>query len=559
MVKSLLTILFLLLASITFSQSFELKGWHLLDEEQDSLEGISLAKTYHFLQGKKSIPVIVAVIDTGVDTTHEDLKNILWRNTKEIPGNGIDDDGNGYIDDINGWNFIGGKDGKNLTTESKEAARVYYAYKNKFLGKRVDTSTLKQDEKEEYELWMEADHLMKLNSEDEEELMYVEMACKTAKKFEQTLKDALKKAEFTEEEVEKFISENRETKRAKLGYIKFIKMMDLSSEETNTNIFNELDEYIAEKKKTYEDRQREPKNNRKEIIGDNYQNINDCYYGNADIMGSFPSHGTHVCGIIAAQRNNNIGTDGIADNVKIMMLKAVPSGDEYDKDIALSIRYAVDNGAKVINLSFGKELSPQKKWVDDAVRYAELKDVLIIHAAGNDAENIDSVGNYPSCYLSNEKRNATNFITVGASSDLKVSSSYIADFSNYGKRNVDVFAPGVKIYSTLPNNQYGFQKGTSMASPVVAGIAAIIRSFYPALSAKQIKFIIENSVEKDTSATATLAVTKEVVKLADLCSTGGFVNAFNAIRLAATLQPEKLETKKNTILKSTVQNINTHK
>ncbi len=530
-----------------------------MDEERDSLEGISLTKTYTFLQGKKSTPIIVAVIDTGVDTTHEDLKNILWRNPKEIPGNGIDDDGNGYVDDVYGWNFIGGKDGRNLKTESEETTRVYYVYKERFLGRKTDTSSLTKDDKEAYTLWMEASKLMRINSDDETELMYLEMACKGAKKFEKILKDALKKEEFTEVEIEKFISENKQVQKAKLGYIKFIKMIELDTEEKNTNIFNELDEYIVEKKKKYEGRVREPKSERKEIVGDNYENINDRYYGNADVMGLFPSHGTHVCGIIAAQRNNNIGTDGIADNVKIMMLKAVPEGDEYDKDIALSIRYAVDNGAKIINLSFGKDLSPQKKWVDEAVEYAEMKDVLIVHAAGNDAENIDIIGNYPSPYLKDQHRNATNFITVGASSDPKISGNYVADFSNYGKKNVDVFAPGVKIYSTLPFSTYGFQKGTSMASPVVAGIAAVIRSYYPTLSAKQVKFIIENSVEKDTTTIIKISGTTELVKLCDLCSTGGYANAFNAVKFATTLQPEKIEAKKNNTLKSTAQNIKTNK
>ena len=559
MAKVLLLITFMAFSSMVFCQSDDLKGWHLLDEEKDSVEGISLTKTYTFLQGKKSTPVIVAVIDTGVDTTHEDLKNVLWRNPKEIPGNGVDDDGNGYVDDVYGWNFIGGEGGKNLRTESKETARVYYNYKDKFLGKKIDTSTLSDYDKKSYAVWMEANHLMKLNSDDEVELMYLEIAVKTAKRFEKVLKETMKQEEFTEVEVEKFISDDRKAQRAKLGYISFIKMVDLDPEEKNTNLFNELDEYIAEKKKTYSDRVKEPENYRKEIVQDNYENINDRFYGNGDVMGPWPSHGTHVCGIIAAQRNNNIGTDGIADDVKIMMLRAVPEGDEYDKDIALSIRYAVDNGAKVINLSFGKDLSPQKNWVDDAVRYAEMKDVLIVHAAGNDGENIDTVGNYPSPYLIGLHRNACNFITVGASSDPKISGSYIADFSNYGKNSVDVFAPGVKIYSTLPYNTYGFQKGTSMSSPVVAGIAAVIRSYYPALSAKQVKFVIENSVQIDSMSTSKITGSKDPVKLINLCLSGGFVNAFNAVKLAAAIQTEKPEAKKTHLPNSTFKNIKPNK
>ena len=228
-------------------------------------------------------------------------------------------------------------------------------------------------------------------------------------------------------------------------------------------------------------------------------------------------------------------------------MRAVPDGDEYDKDIALAIRYAVDNGAKVINMSFGKELSPEKKWVDEAVKYAELKDVLIVHAAGNDAANTDSVGNYPNPYLKSTNKTAANFITVGASSDPKVSGSYIADFSNYGKHTVDVLAPGVKIYSTLPGSTYGFQKGTSMASPVVAGVAALIRSYFPSLSARQVKYAIEKSADVDTTISVALPGTQDkMVKVTDLSASGGFINAYKAVKLAAELQNDKQQVKKPT-------------
>jgi subtilisin family serine protease len=255
-------------------------------------------------------------------------------------------------------------------------------------------------------------------------------------------------------------------------------------------------------------------------------------------MGPDPMHGTHVSGIIAAARNNNIGIDGIADNVKIMMVRALLDGDEYDKDIALAIVYAVDNGAKVINMSFGKSFSPEKKWVDEAIHYAESKDVLLIHAAGNESHDVDHVDNYPNQNLISFNKQATNFINVGASGDPRVASGQlVADFSNYGKSTVDVFAPGVKIYSTLPGgNKYGYLSGTSMAAPVVTGVAALIRSYYPDLTAQQVKYAIDKSVDCDPDTKVNVPGTDSITTLRELCETGGFLNAYNALEIASTLK-----------------------
>ena len=514
-----------------FAQS-SFKEWHLMDEATDSVHGISLNKTYNFLKGKKSKPVIVAVIDSGVDTTHEDLKNILWRNPNEIPNNGLDDDHNGYIDDVFGWNFLGGKDGRNIKTESVEASRIYYRYKDKFDNKNIDSSMLSGDEREQYDLWKKSLTLLKIKSEEQVEVMFLEMALKAVKRHEKVIKDNMRKDTFTVNQLEKYSPENSLAKRAKLGYITFVNMTQIEKEETNVEIFQQLDDYIEQKKKTGNP----PTHERQEIVKDNYNDLNDRFYGNNDVMGPTPLHGTHVSGIIAAQRNNGVGADGVADNVRIMMIRAVPDGDEYDKDIALAIRYAVDNGAKVINMSFGKSISPEKKWVDDAVKYAETKDVLLVHAAGNDGLNNDSAENYPSPQLKVCNQTVSNFMTVGAGTDPKISNDYVADFSNYGRHTVDVFAPGVKIYSTIPGrNTYGFLKGTSMASPVVAGLAALIRSYYPSLTAKQVKAAIEKSVITDTSFHVNKPGTKEQVNIADLCTSGGFINAYNAVRLAARL------------------------
>lgn len=554
--KNLLLTVLLIANIAAFGQTDSLKGWHLRDEQSDSLHGISINKTYDYLKGRKSKQVIVAVIDSGVDTTNEDLKNALWINPKEIAGNGIDDDKNGYVDDVHGWNFLGGKDGRNIKSESAEATRIYHRYKNKFNNKQINEEDLSGDDKEQYELWKRAAKIIDGKTEDQVELMFLEMAYKAVKKHEKVLKEEMKKDTFTVSDVEKLSPELPLAQKAKLGYITFMKLTGIESEETNTSTFSQLEEYIEQKKKTASAKDVEPENQRGEIVKDNYNNINDRFYGNNDVMGPSPLHGTHVSGIIGAQRENGFGADGVADNVKIMTIRAVPDGDEYDKDIALAIKYAVDNGAKVINMSFGKELSPEKKWVDSAVRYAELKDVLIVHAAGNDAGDNDTIGNFPNPDLKILQRKASNFITVGASSDPKISGDYVADFSNYGKNTVDVFAPGVKIYSTIPGrNSYGFLKGTSMACPVVAGVAAVIRSYFPELSARQVKFAIEKSAVEDSAIKVTKPGTKEQVEMNQLCTAGGWINAYTAAKVAATLQPEKKAIRKQVLPRPTFKNL----
>jgi cell wall-associated protease len=311
-------------------------------------------------------------------------------------------------------------------------------------------------------------------------------------------------------------------------------MMDAN----NISLMKEFSDYYKGLERKAEALDTPPPAYRGDIVKDNDQDINDRYYGNNDIMASHSSHGTHVSGIIAAARNNGIGMDGVADNVRIMVLRAVPDGDEHDKDIALAIRYAVDHGAKVINMSFGKSFSPQKKWVDDAVRYAQSKDVLLVHAAGNDGKNLDSTENYPNSEFADTKTIAPNFITVGASGD-EQTGGLAADFSNYGKNKVDVFAPGVKIYSCIPGgNTYGFQQGTSMASPVVAGIAAVLRSYYPTLSAEQIKYCIETGVIKIADKVKKPG-SEEEESFISLSKTGGIVNAYGAVKIADTIKPVK--------------------
>jgi subtilisin family serine protease len=360
---------------------------------------------------------------------------------------------------------------------------------------------------------------------------------KDIKAGDSVIAKALGKDEYNCKDLAEYTPAVDAAKRVKRILMTICKGND-NDEISNQMILDELEGDINK----FEAADRAPKPYRNEVVKDNYGDLNDKFYGNSNVMVSKSSalHGTHVSGIIAAVRNNNVGMDGVADNVRIMSIRAVPDGDEHDKDIALAIRYAVDNGAKVVNMSFGKGLSPEKKWVDDAVKYAESKGVLLVHAAGNSHQNLDTTFNFPTAVYEDGER-ATNWITVGASGDPKAG-GFTASFSNYGKKEVDVFAPGVKIYSTVPGgNTYQFLQGTSMASPVVAGLAAFVLQYYPHLTAQQVKTIIEKS-SKGPGERVKDPGTGEEVELSDLSVSGGLVNAYEAIKLASTIKPEAKKT-----------------
>jgi cell wall-associated protease len=523
------------------------KGWHLLDKEQDGYYGISLNKAYEFihLHKLKSKTVIVAVIDSGVDTTHEDLKGILWTNPGEIPGNGIDDDHNGYVDDVHGWNFIGGKDGKNVEDDSQEEARVYYMFKSKFDSTGLDTARLNPEDKEEYHWWVKARKtVMGDGSDNGIDLGTLHHVLQACVKSDSILQEALGKKEYTGNDLDTFqvkTSEARSARSVILYLFKANKIMDMS----NTQFLSEFTEEVQSEEKKEATKQNAPEDVRHDIVRDNEEDFNDRYYGNSDIMAGDPMHGTHVSGIIAAERNNGKGMDGIDDNVRIMMIRAVPNGDEHDKDIALAIRYAVDNGARVINMSFGKNLSPEKPWVDSAVQYAESKGVLLVHAAGNDAADIDTTDNFPNPHFRNSTYTAPNFITVGASSDPQAEpgfSSYTASFSNYGKDEVDVFAPGTRIYSTVPGgNKYENLQGTSMAAPVVTGVAALVLEYYPKLTPEQVKYCVVKGATTLPVKVKKPGTEDQMVNLSDISVSGGIVNALGALKVASTLNTKKTD------------------
>lgn len=511
------------------------KNWQLLSYDTDSVYGIGAEKAYReLLKGKQGKTVIVAVLDSGIDTTHEDLKPILWHNPKEIPGNNIDDDGNGYVDDVYGWNFLGAKDGSSVKEDSDEATREYFRMKKKYVD---PDSALAQDSKE-LAYWNRLkDRIERPSSQNKSNYKMMLKVQENLLHCEAVLSEYLKTTDFTLEQLDTIRSNDQDVMLAKSFALR---LLNSTGEEgmTYQALKTDLAEYIKELKRKADFSGQEPQDKRTTIVGDNLNDINDKYYGNADVMGQFATHGTHVSGIIAAARGNDTGIDGVADNVRIMSVKVVPEGDERDKDVALGIRYAVDNGAQIINMSFGKGFSPQKAWVDDAIRYAEEKGVLIIHAAGNDGANNDEVENYPKDTY-NDGKEANNVITVGAIGNGRTGSK-VAGFSNYGKKEVDVFAPGVQIYSTIPGgNKYNNASGTSMASPVVAGVAALILSYYPDLSARQLKEIIEKTASPLPDNMVNKPGSKdEMIDFSELSTSGGLVNVYEALKLASKTKGE---------------------
>lgn len=538
-VRSIFALLLLIATAGTgWAQKPVVKGWHLLDKDKDGYDGISLEKAYDLLRNKPSSPVIVAIIDSGIDTTHEDLKRVLWRNRKDSTLNGKDEDNNGYTDDRFGWNFLGNKNGKNVEKESSEAARLYHILSPVFENKAVDSAHLTKHEREQYALWKQVSKAVQVTEEDRFLMRILVRVQETLAGYDSIIANQMGSIEFNALDLEKFMPTNPDGKKAKLNYLRIYELLQLDPEMTNLEFREEMGEFIANKEDLINLKEKPAVNYRKEITGDDDSNWNSRDFGNPDVMGISAMHGTHVAGIIGADRTNQLGIEGVANNVRLMPIRVVPKGDEHDKDVALGIRYAVDNGARIINMSFGKVVSPFKGWVDDAIQYAASKNVLIIHAAGNESQNLDSIPSYPNPHFLNGSR-ATNMITVGASSDSSIKNTLVAEFTNYGPHTVDVMAPGVKIFSTVPQgNKYSFQQGTSMAAPVVSGIAALLLSYFPTLKATDVKQIIETSADKRyaevafTRPGAEEKEKKETLTFSQLCATGGIVNAYSAVKLA---------------------------
>lgn len=500
------------IADLTESQK---KSWGHADLITDTIPGMSVDKAYREIIGsRKGTKVIVAVLDSGIDLKHEDLDGVLWTNKKEKPGNGKDDDNNGYIDDIHGYNFLG-----ESYNEQLEYARILRLK----LGDAALQAKAKTKLNEEYQQAMG-------NKQQYEQIL------QAVKNADAAVKKQLGKTDYTKKDVSGIQPETEEMQRH-IGVL----MQMYTFADSIPEVLDELNNGIKHFTEQLNYNLKVDFDGRKDV-GDNPYDLLDTRYGNGNPQNRVEdeSHGTHVAGIIAAERNNGKGANGVANNVAIMSIRAVPNGDEYDKDIALGIRYAVDNGAKIINCSFGKSFSPNAEWVYDAIKYAASKDVLIVHAAGNDGANLDdpSNPNYPNDQISNGPEFADNVITVGAL-DSKYGSEMVASYSNYGAINVDVFAPGTDIYSTIPNNKYEFMPGTSMASPAVAGVAALIRSQYPKLSAGQVKKVILESGLSPKTAVILGGDASMNNTLDKISTTGKIVNAYNALLMARTMATGK--------------------
>jgi subtilisin family serine protease len=514
------------------------EDWFHRDIETDKIPGVSTMRAYELVRDRQpKKPIVVAVIDSGVDIAHEDLREVVWTNEDEITGNGIDDDGNGYVDDIHGWSFIGGPTG-DVHYDNLEFTRVYKSLLAKYKGKsKEDISKENMEEFEKFQS-MKKQYVKRVeeaeaNMQEMAQVVSVyEMADKT---FAQELGE-----DYTAEDLADFEPED-----PRMGDLKQF-VLHIKQNNLEDRLRGGYEHFQQSLEYSY-DLEFDPR----ELVGDNYQDKTERHYGNNHITGPAAEHGTHVAGIIAAQRDNGIGMDGIAGNAQIMVLRAVPMGDERDKDVANAIYYAVDNGANIINMSFGKSYSPYKEVVDQAVQYAQEKGVLLIHAAGNSSKDNDSSDNFPNAQFRNSKEMADNWIEVGAST-FQDNESLVASFSNYGRKTVDLFAPGMDIYSTVPGSEYKNNSGTSMAAPVVAGVAALVWSYFPELTADELREVIIDSCvdyrklkvtkpgsQQQASGEEGEKTKVETIKFKKLSKTGGVVNAYHAMQLAQKVADKK--------------------
>jgi subtilisin family serine protease len=491
----------------------EMLHWGHLDPIQDTVPGMSIDRAYaELIKKRKGQPILVAIIDSGIDLDHEDLKGVLWKNTKEIAGDGIDNDQNGYVDDVHGYNFLG-----ESSEEQLEFVRI--------LAKNLGDPSLQKKASTLYETELAA---------AKASVPQLEQIEKFISAAHQNLQKKLGKETYTLKDLERHVPEGEEEERAIWMVSQVLEMgQDIPS------ALADLREGIAYYQSRLDFNLNLEFDGRKPV-GDNPYDIKDKTYGNGNPNNrkDTESHGTHVAGILAASRATKKGVKGVAQGVQVMALRAVPDGDEYDKDIALAIRYAVDQGAKVINASFGKKLSPNAAWVQEALQYAAAKDVLFVHAAGNDGVDLDDPenSNYPNDQYSQMPSPMNdNYLSIGALTP-NYGPDMIASFSNYGKQTVDIFAPGDEIYSTLPVDSYGFEGGTSMAAPAVAGMAAVIRSLYPQLSAVQVKRII---LDSGIPIPLQVRVGDQLRALEDICTSGKIANLYTALLLADQVAGKK--------------------
>lgn len=528
----------------------KINNWYTKDFFLDGIPGISLDKWYKENdKNLKSSTIIVAVIDTQLDILHEDLKNQIWINNKEIDGNKIDDDNNGYVDDINGWNFLGTKSGNYVVWANFEYVRYIRKWKPLFENKKEEDIDVENKDAFKTYKWSVSlfDYYKKYYTTYSNSFRFL---AKMYPKAKDTLKFYFPKEDYSLIELDsmynkyklndKSFQERQEDKDEDFGaLIEYISVAHTYNNKSAEDLYDKVIQYDSIINKNLN-----LAYNERLYIGDNEKVLEKGYGNNkinVKILGnrSINEHSTKVSGIIASCRYNKIGTNGFSNRIKIMPLTISASGDEHDKDISNAIYYAVDNGAKIINMSFGKECSLEKKWVNEAIKYAEKMNVLIVHSSGNDALNTNKYPNYPDDYDYEIKDEITsNFITVGSVSS-KLDSTFISSFSNFGNFGVDLFAPGEDIYTCIPDNKYEIDGGTSLAAPMVSGTAALIWLYYPKLTAKQVKdIILESGTKYDIDVIVPGTIDKKV-KFAELSKSGSVLNVYNAMQLAEKVSRQK--------------------
>jgi subtilisin family serine protease len=508
-------------ADASTARSQAATDWYHLDRTPARGPGLATRTAYETIL-KDQTPrdtVVVAVLDSGIDVDHEDLSSVMWTNADEVPGNDKDDDGNGYVDDVRGWNFIGGPNGENVNQDTYELTRIYVDLRERFAG--VDSAAVPAEERDAYQRFQTIKaKFQRKRSQAEQQLAKVRKARDAVEFSEKVLTNYLGTDTLSRTAIDTISTADQNVTRARDILLYFYRQ-NLSP----TDIY----EYYEHLKRRVEYNYN-PDFNPRSIVGDDFSDKTERIYGNNDVVGPDAHHGTHVAGIMAAARNNGIGIDGVANGVRIMVVRTVPNGDERDKDVANAIRYAVDNGADVINMSFGKSYSPHKGVVDAAVRHADSMGVLMVHAAGNDGANVDTTTNYPTRRY-RDGGMAKRWIEVGASS-WKGTPLLAAPFSNYGDETVDVFAPGHAIYSTVPGDAYERNDGTSMAAPMVSGVAALIMAYYPSLTTMQVREIILDTATSYADVEVTRPGGSDTVPFGRLSRTGGIVNAHDALKRA---------------------------
>lgn len=537
MKKVLLAAVFLAGFSFTFAQEAQavkanqnedkdLMTWYHNDFATSKVYGVNTENAYKYLESKglKPTTVVVGVLDSGVQVDHPGLVKNVWSNPNEVPNNGKDDDGNGYIDDVHGWNFIGGKNG-DIDVDNMEVTRVVAKYKPIFEGDDSAKNKANQAKMpEDFAMYMKAKELFTKNSVEGRQALQTytmindlipNMVRLLAGKSVTAENIAAIKAPGDQKDAIALnvlgqVAQNPEFQGK--SPVDFEKAMKEEMKEALDSVTPQAQQY---------DLNYDP---RKSIVGDNYDDYSEKNYGNNHYEGPDATHGTHVAGIIAGLPQGKEIQHGVASKVaKIMSVRTVPNGDERDKDVANAIRYAVDNGAKVLNMSFGKPVSPGKTVVWDAFKYAESKGVLLVKAAGNENEDVTEHVAYPTNYknVTDEKPLVNNVIVVGASTNKN--DALRASFSNFNKNKVNVFAPGEQIYSTVTKGGYKYLQGTSMASPVVAGAAAVLLAYMQGLKPDQ---IIEALVKSSNPSTTN--------QFSDFSQAGGVIDVKKAAEYAYT-------------------------